>query len=224
MKTSHKIAGRSRIKRLAQIGLGYKDWYSRAQREIRTVCSLENWSINRFVDVLAITSPRVSVRRNVRTTLNYLANDSLFANVMYGTRAALEFWNSENVIRGPKTEAFRRALLGDKSAVVLDVHMSYAFQVDQLNFGRKSTFRNCVRRIQNVANDLHLSPRDCQACVWVGAFRERLNAWPIYFPILAEYQLFLELGRTYPAGGSIDLHARNVRRARYDSRQQSLFA
>lgn len=217
------LAKPERLIRLARIGRDYHDWYSRAQREIQTVCEIENWGLNTFVDILAITSPRVAVRRNVRVTLQYMQTGVLFSNTMRNVSSAIDYWKAENELRGPKTEAFRRALLGDMSAIVLDVHMANAFRIDQKMFGRRAVQVTCFRKVQHVARKLRLSPRDTQACIWAGAYRELNGTLAPYFPILSEYHLWIELGKVYPAGGSIDRHFRLVRRARYDARQRRLF-
>ncbi len=221
-----QLSSFKRLLRLADRGLDFQDWYPRAQREIATVCDFENWSINRFVDILALTSPRCSIRRNVRITLQYLNSGVLFHNVMRGIRASIDHWTAENKIRGPKTEAFRRALLGDESAIVLDVHMASAFGIPQKAMYRRSTWKRCESLVRKVARELNLPIRDAQACLWAGSFR--LNSpkgmSPGYFPILREYQIFKELGRVYPRQGAIDKHVKLIRRARYDARQSFLFS
>jgi hypothetical protein len=223
MKAKFRLASTKRLLRLARLGQDYRDWYPQAIREIKIVCELENWSIPTFVDILAITSPRVAVRRNVRITLQYMQSGILFQNTMSNIKAALEHWQLEQQLRGPKIEAFRRALLGDTSSIVLDVHMANAFRIPQKLLFRKDVYKLATSRVQQVAKKFRTSPRDAQAMLWAGSYRELNGTQAPYFPILSEYNLWQSLGKQYPETGSIDLHARLTRRARYDARQRRLF-
>ncbi len=218
-----RMSSPKHLAKLSRLGRDFADWYPRALREIRTVCELEHWSINAFADILAITSPRVSVRRNVRITLQYMHEQTLLPNVMQGIRASLDFWNEQQTIRGFKTEAFRRAILGDSAAVVLDVHMANAMRCDQKLFATKRGVLKATKRIEATAKLVKLSPRDTQATIWAGSYKLLNGNWPPYFPILAEYETFLAFDKSYPQSGSIDNSYKLLRRARFDSRQLRLF-
>lgn len=221
---SYRITSAKQLAKIGKIGIHFADWYSRALREIRIVCDIENWELSKFVDVLAITSPRVAVRRNVRITLQYMNSGALFPSTMGNIRASLDYWLAENEIRGPKTEAFRRAILGDTQAIVLDVWMAKALHLPQKLFSTKQWQLRSAKRIQASAKLLKLSPRDAQAAIWAGQYQLTNGTPAPYFPILAEYQTFVELGKQYPKSGSIDNFHKLLRKARFDARQKRLFA
>lgn len=64
---TERITSVKRLVDMAAAGEDWKNWYTLAQADITSVCAAQHWDFDRFVDVLAITSPRVSVRRKLRT-------------------------------------------------------------------------------------------------------------------------------------------------------------
>ena len=132
------------LARMAYRGSDAIGWYANATREISLIAFREGWSHQRFASVLAITSPRVKVSRNVSIALYYchhghLDNISVVPNV----RRSLDHWEATGIVRGPKVSAFRNALCGDPDAVVLDVHMAAVFDVPQSQFSRPSVYARC---------------------------------------------------------------------------------
>lgn len=65
------------------------DWYDQAAREIKTVCDAAGWDCEQFTGILAVTSPRVSVARNVRITLHWMQTGELLDNVMTAIRRSV---------------------------------------------------------------------------------------------------------------------------------------
>ena len=107
-------------------------------------------------------------------------------------RAAVGHWESTGEIRGPKTSAFRSALLGDTSAIVLDVWMARIFGVDQRVFGTKKGYAFYSERIREIAYQFDETPRDTQACLWVGYLRMvGRNPPKMDLGILIEQELFV---------------------------------
>jgi cobalamin biosynthesis protein CbiD len=121
--------------------------------------------------LLALFSPRVSVKRSVNFTKHYISTGEYRHDVVRSVRAAVDHWSKTGEIRGPKTSAFRNAMLGDLNAVVLDVWMAKFFKVDQKVFGTKSGYRLFSERLCRIADALGVSPRDAQATVWVYTLR-----------------------------------------------------
>jgi hypothetical protein len=187
---------------LAKRNLDGADWYSKAQAEIAKVCAAESWDIERFTAILAVTSPRVSVRRNIRIALQYVGAGELLSNVMRNIGAAIRTYETRNKILGKKTSAFFAALMGDNSAVVLDIHMANLFRVAPYIFtiGKRQKY---VNRVCRVADAIRLPPRETQACLWYGQKR-RVDEIPIGFPIVEEYRNWIEHDRRFHDSGTID--------------------
>jgi len=157
--------------RLAREGWDYRHWYENARSEIAHCCMLQRWDPNRFTDILAITSPRVAVRRNVRLTIGYMMTGMLPEDVIRSTHAALDHYNETGEIRGPKTSAFAAALKGDLDAVVLDTWMARALGVPHSAFGKRRIRESAARRIRFTAHLAGLMPAQMQAAVWAGAVK-----------------------------------------------------
>jgi hypothetical protein len=71
-----------------------------------------------------------------------------------------------DALRGPKTNAFARAIAGDENAVVVDVWMMRAAQagVDNPN---KTQYAEISQAIKRVANLYKMTPRTTQALIWI---------------------------------------------------------
>jgi hypothetical protein len=155
---------------LAIVGQNGRGWYRDAATVIAAEAAVIGVTAERFAAVLAITSPRVRVRRNWTLTVQYLSSGST-EGIMKSTRAALAHYEIGGEIRGPKTGPFARACLGDPQAVVLDVWMARAFNVDPRRIGGKRLNAECTQRVQAAAGILGWTPADVQAAVWTATVR-----------------------------------------------------
>ena len=153
---------------LALLGESGRHWYGDAERTIRTEAERMGVSASRFAAVLAVTSPRVKVKRNWTLTVQYLSTGSV-EGIMKSSRAALSHWEATGEIRGPKTGPFARACLGDRQAIVLDTWMAKAFGVEHKRLGSRLVREECQRRIQAAAGVLGWTPAEVQAAVWTAA-------------------------------------------------------
>lgn len=149
------------------------DWYECAGREISAVCEAAGWDVRLFTGVLSVTSPRVSVARNVRITLHYMDCGELFDNVMRSIRAGVTKFVDHGKIDGLKTSAFFNALMGDDDAVVLDVHMADLLCIEQKKFAGKRVYNEYADFIRGVAVIANMTPRACQAALWAAQLRIR---------------------------------------------------
>lgn len=195
------------LRRFAEAGLDGADWYDRGQREIAEVCEVEGWDPERFTDTLAILSPQVSVRRNVRLALQYNGTGRLLDNVMGNVRRSLARYNDTGEIGGAKVSAFAAALKGDREAIVLDTWMARAllvaeFEPSLAKLRRKATRELACKRIRAVAKRIGLCPRDCQAAIWAGIIRE-FNGNPAGLVVKIEHSRWVSYGREFPASGPI---------------------
>ena len=206
-KPAEPVADGRLLRKFAEAGLDGADWYDRGQDQIADLCNREGWSVKRFTDTLAILSPQVSVRRNIRLAIQYNATGRLLSNVMGGVRRSLDVYNATGKVSGPKVSKFAAALQGDRSAIVLDTWMARALLVAELDpslakLRRVATRELACKRIKAVAKRLNLCPRDCQAAIWAGIIRE-FNGNPARLDIAGEYETWLAYGREFPATGDI---------------------
>lgn len=183
-----------------QQGMG---WYANAKAEIETICRLEGWDADKFTAILAVTSPRVSVRRNIRITLHYMRTGEIMPGVIRSVRQSVATWESTGQIKGKKTSSFYRALRGDYSAIVLDTWMAKCLNVDQKLFSTKGNYSYYSGIVAGIAKILGIENADCQACLWYGAFGAAGRvAEP--FQIMQEYRNWLGHDKVFPVSGSIE--------------------
>ena len=162
MRTHHHLI------KLANEGQRWMGWYAHAKGEVQRVSDDCGWCWLRFADVLAVTSPRLAVRRNVRVALHYMRTGEWLTAVIYATRCAMLHYEETGEIRGRKTSAFAAAIKGDLDAIVLDTWMAKAFEIEQRLFERVPIRRECELRIQRAARECGYHPAQCQAAVWAG--------------------------------------------------------
>lgn len=190
---SLRISSVATLRRYADEGYVGHAWYDEAFRDIAKVCSHARWDVERFVSILAITSPRCQVLRNVRMTLalHFGLPDSIVP--MRSVRTGLQRYADGRGIAGPKTSAFARAILGDPDAVVLDVWLALALGVKQSLLSGARVRNECIRRIALASHSLGLSPRDGQAAIW--SHVRRGAGWsPAPMSVWSEYQTAIDRG------------------------------
>ena len=154
---------------LAREGADGASWYADATASIERYAAEHGHSVATVADVLALTSPRQTVTRNVQLAHAYLSTGST-AGTLPSVAAALAHWESTGIIRGGKTGPFSLALQGDSNAVVVDVWMFRAFGLDWPSMTPKR-YREAARRVRGIATRAGMTPRDCQAAVWVATRR-----------------------------------------------------
>ena len=166
--------------KMALEGQYWKDWYAKAAEQIKTICTKNGWDCGEFIDILSLTSPRVHVKRNLRIALHYFREGSLPSTVWKPFVTSVEHYESTGEIRGPKTSAFADALKGNTDAVVLDVWMAAAFNVEQKVFSKKTEREKYETIIRRVAKRLGWEPRQVQAAMWASAVKQHGRNVPAY--------------------------------------------
>lgn len=157
---------------LALQGIAGAGWYDAAHETIKAYAAAHGHDVQRVADILAITSPRQTVARNVQLAHAYLTDRSV-RGVMKGIRAALDHYEQTGEIRGPKTGAFARALTGSPDAVVIDVWMYRALGYDWPSM-TPTRYRQACDAVRSLAATLRypdgttLTPAETQAAVWCG--------------------------------------------------------
>lgn len=169
LRATRKMA--ERLNRFADAGADLRDWYAQARTEIGRLCQREGWDYERFVCILAVTSPRVSVLRNYKFAEHYMRTGYFLRDMMRTLRASVEHYEATGEIRGPKTGAFARNLLGDETALVLDVWMARALNVEQRVVNRKDNTRAAYRLVGAIAAERGWTIAETQAAIWCGVCR-----------------------------------------------------
>ena len=166
-----RIASVDTLEKLALAGADGAGWYDYAHGQVRAGAALLGVAPRRLADLLAVFSPRVTVKRSIRLAVTYARTGEVPYGVLQPTRLALDVYERTGRIRGPKTEPFARALTGDADAVTLDVWMAKAFGVDQSLFSAKGIHDRCRRRVESTARRLGWTPAEVQAAVWTATVR-----------------------------------------------------
>lgn len=182
------------IKTLADIALAgsdMRDWYVWANEEIGVASGRLGITPDRFAQLLALFSPRVSVLRSIKWALHYVAENDYLHDCPVSVKQAVTHWEGTGKIRGVKTYPFYRALMGDRYAIVLDTHMGNAMGCDSKRFEVKTVHRACSDRLWAVANLLDWRPAETQAAIWAGHLRSIDQAVPrlSILPIMAEEEI-----------------------------------
>lgn len=157
-----------RLTNLAGWGMAYADWYDDAREFILTECERHGWDHDDFINVMAVLSPRISVKRNWDLTVQLFETGRLGRGVIRSTRVALKHYQKTGEIRGPKTSAFARALHGDTTALVLDTWMAKALCIPHAQVTGKANMKWAKVLMQDVAERQGLTVRSAQAAVWAG--------------------------------------------------------
>jgi hypothetical protein len=183
-----------RCTRYAIIGQAYRRWYRVARAVIRRLADhhtgrrpgTDFWHMDftdeaytTLCDIVAITSPRVTVKRNLRYAWGEFTGKPRPGDMMRSTRVALDHYYKTGEIRGPKTSRFAQVLRGDDDVVVVDSWMARALGVPDRKARNKSmqelangVMRSVRRSIAYLGRDTHYWPlAEVQAAVWAGMIR-----------------------------------------------------
>lgn len=186
-----------RCRRYALIGHAYYRWYRVARAVIgrladyQTECDRVHTAISTpkayyrtLCDLVAITSPRCSVKRNLRHAWREFIGQPRGSDMIRSTRAALDHYYKTGEIRGPKTSRFAQVLRGSDNVVVVDTWMARALSVPDMQARNRSTQILAERVVSNVRRRVNwgglqpiverarlLTMAETQATIWAGIIR-----------------------------------------------------
>lgn len=151
------------------------DWYADVREGCEVFSARHGIPLETVAGVLATTSPRVHVRKNMELARRVLLFGSKPESLLPSAWAATAHFLETGEIRGPKTSAFARAILGDREAIVVDVWVARALGIDgQRLAGRR--YSDAADTVRALARCEGIAPREAQAALWYGARR----AWGRY--------------------------------------------
>ena len=192
----------NRCERYARIGQAYRRWYAVSRAVIRRLVDYHtnrptddplaafgkrHDSVNAYqtlCDLVAITSPRVSVTRNLRFAWGEFTGEDRPRDMIRSTRVALDHYYKTGIIRGPKTSRFAQVLRGDDSIVVVDTWMARALSVPDNRARNKSTQELAERVVRSVqgrfvkwffSDPNRWTMAETQAAIWAGMIRTYYN-------------------------------------------------
>ena len=141
-------------------------WYTEAGAFAHSLRLSTGWNMEVACSVVSAFSPRVTWAHNKAKAYQYaqgITPKGLRSHVDAADRCVVHGFDG---LRGLKTNAFARAIAGDKDAVVVDVWMCRAAGLgkDAPNRGEYRTIANAVR---NVASSYNMEPATMQALLWI---------------------------------------------------------
>ena len=161
---------------IAKVGYAGAGWYDYVGGQLRDYCADMGWDYDVYIDLMAITSPRVHVTRNIRVAAELYVTRVMPKSIIRSVHTSYANYVAGKGIAGVKTGPFAAALKGCTDSVVLDVYMARAANIPQTWLSdRKSVHAELTRRIRKAGKIVGLCPRDCQAAIWAG--QRHLEGW-----------------------------------------------
>ena len=144
-------------------------WYDDARWFANSLTAIRpSWSLEVSASVVSAFSPRVTWAHNKAKALQYaqgITPKGLRSHVAAADRCVVEGFNG---LRGLKTNAFARAIAGDRDAVVVDVWMCRAAGLGK-DAPNATEYRAIADAIRTVAAtpSVCMAPATLQALLWI---------------------------------------------------------
>jgi hypothetical protein len=141
-------------------------WYFEAEKVAHKVAENLDTSLEVGASVVSAFSPRERWTSNVTKAIHFSLGKPVtgLSNNLKMARASLHL--GYDALRGPKTNAFARAIAGDENAVVVDVWMMRASGVG-VDSPNKTQYTEISEAVTKVANRFNMTPRTAQALIWI---------------------------------------------------------
>ena len=143
-------------------------WYDEAGAFAESLRPTTGWSLETSASVVSAFSPRVTWAHNKAKATQYaqgITPKGLRSHVVAADRCLAEGFNG---LRGLKTNAFARAIAGDREAVVVDVWMCRAAGLGK-DAPNKTEYRAIADAIRTIAGTpaVCMAPATLQALLWI---------------------------------------------------------
>lgn len=159
--------------RMAMSGADHMRWYETAKLDIEKASDILGVDSVAFTEIMAVTSPRVSVTRNVKYAIMLSLEPFVRpSGMLHGVFDSYVHWLDTGLIRGQKTRPFANALMGIHTSIPLDVWMCRALQIPQWSLRRNRVFTRATQHVAAVADYLGWWNMEAQAAIWATAVRE----------------------------------------------------
>ena len=141
-------------------------WYLEAERVAEQVALNLNVDLEKGASVVSAFSPRERWSSNITKAVEFSLGGTVRGLPNNLTMAQNSLILGFDALRGPKTNAFARAIAGDTDAVVIDIWMCRAAGLPT-DSPSQSQYNETARAVRNVAKEFGLTPRTTQALIWV---------------------------------------------------------
>lgn len=142
-------------------------WYSEAQEVAEDVAENLCVDLERGASVVSSFSPRERWASNVAKALAFSMGKPVVGLSNNVRMAESSVRLGYSALKGLKTNAFARAIAGDKSAVVIDTWMIKAAGMESSKGVNKKQYKELSLAVTEVANIINLTPRTTQALIWI---------------------------------------------------------
>jgi hypothetical protein len=141
-------------------------WYLDAERVAAEVARNLDSTLEVGASVVSAFSPRERWTNNVTKAISFSLGNHIpgFKNNMLMANNAIAF--GYDALKGPKTNAFARAIAGDENAVVIDVWMLRAVGIEKKT-PNQTQYKELANAVTKVANEFGMTPRAMQALIWI---------------------------------------------------------
>ena len=141
-------------------------WYADAEKVAHEVARNLDTTLEVGASVVSSFSPRERWATNIEKAVAFSLGQKVtgLSNNLKMAEASLVL--GFDALKGPKTNAFARAIAGDQNSVVIDVWMMRAARMDKDN-PNKGQYAELSQAVKRVARQYEMSPRTCQALIWI---------------------------------------------------------
>ena len=141
-------------------------WYYEAQEVAEDVAENLSTTLEVGASIVAAFSPRERWSTNVAKALAFSTGKPVSGLQNNYRMAQAALTDGFDALKGLKTNAFARAIAGDSSAVVIDVWMMRAANMET-DSPNKSQYNMLSDAVRMVADDFGITPRTAQALIWI---------------------------------------------------------
>ena len=141
-------------------------WYADAEKVAHEVARNLDTTLEVGASVVSAFSPRERWSSNVEKAVAFSLGKKVvgLSNNLKMAQASLTL--GFDALKGPKTNAFARAIAGDQNAVVVDVWMVRAAGMDK-DSPNKTQYAEISQAVKRVASYRDMTPRTMQALLWI---------------------------------------------------------
>lgn len=141
-------------------------WYADAEKVAHEVARNLKSSLEVGASVVSAFSPRERWASNIEKAVAFSLGQKVVGlpNNLKMAKTSLEY--GFDALNGRKTNAFARAIAGDAQAVVVDIWMCRAAGLPTDN-PNKTQYVEIAQAIKKLAQKFGLTPRTCQALIWI---------------------------------------------------------
>lgn len=150
-----------------------KNWYKNSNKLIKAYYKNKS---NMFIDILAITSPRTTVKQNTKNAIKTINNMDKIDKMTYGittkqTRKNLKLYLKTGTFNGLKINQFADSLNLIDGSICIDVWMLKAFNINR-NAPTYNDVKHINHMVKHIAKKLNLKTYEVQASLWSYAKNE----------------------------------------------------